>query len=434
MQHKPEFNWLEPSNPAEVDMVHTWQMGYSPCPNDTFIFFALAQGRIDTAPHRFDISLADVINSVADFSGALDKIPKFVSTRLPKAIETSFTWKPEILDVAAGSGQPSFFVVTGDRTEALTVNAKLTKTLDSKPPSYEVSAVLKTFELHLVPSVIEVLVVKFNELSFKSVNNQKPDVKADLSQIEFVGPLSFVNVLKDLIPMDGFKDPPSLDITAQGIKMGYSLGLPPVSIGVFNLSNLSLGAQLSIPFTGDPIAFQFDFCQEQQPFLLTVSIFGGGGYFGLTLTPKGIERMAAEFEFGGAFALNLGVASGGVHLMAGLSYVHENGNTELTGYLRCGGSLEVLALITVSVEFKMSLKYVSAGNKVWGRATLTVEVDILFFSTSVDLTVERQFAGGGSENAGLLLDGAPYPLGSMPVSFTDQMAAADWQAYCQAFA
>ena len=28
--------------------------------------------------------------------------------------------------------------------------------------------------------------------------------------------------------------------------------LPPVSIGVFNLSNLSLGAQLNIYFTGDP--------------------------------------------------------------------------------------------------------------------------------------------------------------------------------------
>jgi 1,4-dihydroxy-6-naphthoate synthase len=35
-------------------------LGYSPCPNDTFIFFALAQGRINTAPYRFEISLADV--------------------------------------------------------------------------------------------------------------------------------------------------------------------------------------------------------------------------------------------------------------------------------------------------------------------------------------------------------------------------------------
>jgi 1,4-dihydroxy-6-naphthoate synthase len=35
-------------------------LGYSPCPNDTFIFSALAQGRIETAPFHFEISLADV--------------------------------------------------------------------------------------------------------------------------------------------------------------------------------------------------------------------------------------------------------------------------------------------------------------------------------------------------------------------------------------
>jgi 1,4-dihydroxy-6-naphthoate synthase len=36
------------------------RLGYSPCPNDTFIFFALAEGRIDPAPLRFEIHLADV--------------------------------------------------------------------------------------------------------------------------------------------------------------------------------------------------------------------------------------------------------------------------------------------------------------------------------------------------------------------------------------
>jgi len=35
-------------------------LGYSPCPNDTFIFFALANGLIDSAGARFQITLADV--------------------------------------------------------------------------------------------------------------------------------------------------------------------------------------------------------------------------------------------------------------------------------------------------------------------------------------------------------------------------------------
>jgi 1,4-dihydroxy-6-naphthoate synthase len=35
-------------------------LGYSPCPNDTFIFYALARGRIDLQPHAFSLFLADV--------------------------------------------------------------------------------------------------------------------------------------------------------------------------------------------------------------------------------------------------------------------------------------------------------------------------------------------------------------------------------------
>ena len=34
--------------------------GYSPCPNDTFMFHAIAKGRIDTGPLSFDVRLHDV--------------------------------------------------------------------------------------------------------------------------------------------------------------------------------------------------------------------------------------------------------------------------------------------------------------------------------------------------------------------------------------
>ncbi|MEJ2008199.1 MAG: hypothetical protein P8Z30_08605, partial [Acidobacteriota bacterium] len=92
-----------------------------------------------------DISLADVISEINNFSSAIEKVPKFISSRLPNAVVTSFTWQPEVLDVSAEPGKDPYFKVTGDRSQALTVNAKLTKTLDNKPPSYEVSAALKSF-------------------------------------------------------------------------------------------------------------------------------------------------------------------------------------------------------------------------------------------------------------------------------------------------
>lgn len=38
----------------------TFEMGYSPCPNDTYIFYALASGLVDLSPYKFNIRLADV--------------------------------------------------------------------------------------------------------------------------------------------------------------------------------------------------------------------------------------------------------------------------------------------------------------------------------------------------------------------------------------
>ncbi len=51
----------------------TLTLGYSPCPNDTFIFDALVHGRIDTEGLEFDVRLGDVeeLNRLA-FAGALD--------------------------------------------------------------------------------------------------------------------------------------------------------------------------------------------------------------------------------------------------------------------------------------------------------------------------------------------------------------------------
>ncbi len=72
-----------------------------------------------------------------------------------------------------------------------------------------------------------------------------------------------------------------------------------------------------------------------------------------------------------------------------------------------GGSLEVLGIIKVSVEFNLSFTYDSNTDKAYGRATLTVEVEVLFFSASVELTVERAFGGeSGDPKFGEMYDTA----------------------------
>ena len=72
---------------------------------------------------------------------------------------------------------------------------------------------------------------------------------------------------------------------------------------------------------------------------------------------------------------------------------------DLGGYLRAGGDLDVLDLISVSVEFSMSLTYEDRGGTAWlvGECDITVDVDIfMVIDTSVDIRMYKEFSNGSA--------------------------------------
>jgi hypothetical protein len=245
--------------------------------------------------------------------------------------------------------------------------------------------------------------------------------------ITFGGPLEFVNTLKDLIPANGFSDPPNLSVTPAGITAGYTLGLPAVQIGVMSLSNISLGAAFSLPFTGEPPTARFNFAERHSTFNLTVSMFGGGGFVALVVGTEGVREIEAALEFGAKIAIDLGVASGSVYIKGGFYFHFSTDRVVFEGYVEMGGRLSVLGLISVSLTFHLSLAYESTGNKasdgktvsrLFGQATLVVEIEILFFSASVSVTVKKTFAGSEADP-----------------KFIDLVPTPDvWSEYCAAFA
>jgi hypothetical protein len=87
----------------------------------------------------------------------------------------------------------------------------------------------------------------------------------------------------------------------------------------------------------------------------------------------------------------------------------------LSGYLRMGGELSVLGLISVSLEFMLTFTY--DGKAATGRATLTVEVKVVFFSKSVEISVEKRFGGSGGDP-----------------TFAQLITAPVWSEYAEAFA
>ena len=175
-----------------------------------------------------------------------------------------------------------------------------------------------------------------------------------------------------------------------------ALSIPPLAVGIFSLRNVKFSFGLTIPFDGQKISFRYAVSERHDPFIVAVGIFGGGGFFEIELFFTGeIKSLEASIEFGGTFALDIGIAKGSVYLMAGIYFSLSGTQMTFEGYLRCGGSVNVLGIISVSVELYLGFGYkkdrVAHQAVIYGIARVTVEISILFFSKTVTLEYEKDY-------------------------------------------
>jgi hypothetical protein len=373
------------------------------------------------------ILLQDVIDEVNDFTSPANTGKALTikneqvyegDGKTPAGVKTLLKWTPSVHDVL-------IFIANRDGTKStLTLDVEAVTYFNGKDATYKVKGELTDFTLDLIKGITTFILVKFSKFTFTAEKGKKTDVDPKIASLDFQGPLKFIKELLDKIPLPGgssdadggFGGKPIVKVDAAGAKLGYALTIPDVAFGVFTLQNLKFSGEVYLPFNGDPVSLRFAFNEKNNPFLVTVAIFGGGGFFAIVLEPHGIKLIEGALEFGGSFAMNLGVASGGVTLMAGIYFKYENDAVTISGYVRCTGELDVMGLISISAEFYLALTYEEAGNRVWGQASLTVKIKIVFFSMKVTLKVEREFGH------------SPAPL------FSDLMEEKDWMAYCEAFA
>ena len=353
-------------------------------------------------------------------AGLHDAIKAFrTGAEMIKNLTVRLDWRPPVQGFPKGAE-----IFAPKKTNALLLAAEV-RAKDSKGKKAGVDLVcsLEDFEVRLIaPATF--LVLSFKKLSFTMTSGKKPEIDVVFDKLLFDGVLSFVQELKKLIPLAGFSDPPNVTVNTEGIKAGFTLALPGVTVGVFSLTNLSFSAGFHIPFIGNPLSVRFAFSTREHPFHLTVSLLGGGGFFAIEVSPAKVIVLEAALEFGAELALDLGVVSGAVSVMAGIYFRMELDDAQLTGYLRIRGNVDALGLIKVSIELYMELRYEFSSNKLVGKAKLEIQVTIAFFSIGVNITIERKFAG--SANDPTFEDVMKPELGYDP--FAEYLAAFDFAA------
>jgi hypothetical protein len=381
---------------------------------------ALAHPRLPAAARSAVAKPLEALDALLKAGDVIQAVTDFVEGILTpnKGITARFEWRPPIGSWPA-TGDP-VFKAKDERGFGLAVEVRAGA---ESAPQVDVSAELRSFALQLLPGE-GLMSMDFSRIGFRVGSGTKPEVDVVFDGMHFLGALGFIEKLREMIPFDGFADPPYVDVSVDGVTAGFDLELPNVAVGVFSLENISLGADARVPFLGDAVTVGFHFCTKDSPFRLTVMCIGGGGWVAIRLSPKGLVELEMGLEACASLSIDLGVASGSVSIAVGVYLKLEADKGSLTGYFRIRGEVDVLGLISASITLELSLTYHFDTGKLIGKASLVIEVEVLFFSASVTVTCERKLAGS---------KGDPVLAQIMPPDPTTGRND-DWSEYCAAFA
>ncbi len=256
---------------------------------------------------------------------------------------------------------------------------------------------LNNFAITIKPLGGDLLKVFFNEIKISSSSYKAKDISVKIDDVKFDGVLNFLAVLAEKIKMPGtgIRVIPSFS----GIEVGYSLPLPSITSPGFNFTNIKLDLALHIHFPTSqevrPITISIGLNRPEDKFLLSAGIYGGRGHFVLEASPDKVISIDTALEFGGVYALDIGIAKGQAFLMVGIRYQKDNltGVVILTGYLTCGGSMTVYGFISIGVLFIMLLEYNISDNTIIGEAAVSYSIKIGFFKKSFTLHYRKVMKG-----------------------------------------
>ena len=241
--------------------------------------------------------------------------------------------------------------------------------------------------------VKKLIEVTLGQVVFTQRDGAAPTLEVKDIDAKFFGLLNLLKELQEAVDLGGAA--PHIEASSSGISAAYALPVPDVTSGVFQMTGLVFHAGIEVPFDNRPVSISLAFASRAKPFNLSVLLLGGGGYVDVVIDKGGLRKLELALEFGASISVNFVVAFGEVHAMGGIRLLKLGDDFELTGYLRFGGSLSILGLVTASVELAITLRYNFSSNEMIGRAKLVLEIDVTLVSASVELdTGDWVFVGG----------------------------------------
>lgn len=273
------------------------------------------------------------------------------------------------------------------------------------PPDARIDGHIGPFGIQLFGD-FDVVLLNFRGLDFRSGGGRPSgfDVRfGDFvigQKAKFLKQLEpYVSPKSGLPPVRPMKDKPGIEAT-------YGINLGSFGVGTLSFSNVSLNAGARLPFGAtDEAEFIVSIGRSDAPFLISSTIFGGGGYLALLANGKGFIGLETSFDYGGVFTFGFGPLTGTGQITLGLYFRAARGEPARLGMNFMARGAANIACFSFSASLFVRLTYVNG--KMDGRATYTfsfsIGIDDIDFTFEVYVS-QGSSAGGDSPTQSSFLD------------------------------
>jgi anion-transporting ArsA/GET3 family ATPase len=312
-----------------------------------------------------------------------------------RRIEVSFAWTPEM---KAGPADLAIFEprdpVEDEDPELphCQIDSRIQIMLPSGERRASLVGTLRRFNLNLLTKSTHFITVDFHSLQFRSVNGSAPDCKVDIHEVRFGGDLSFLDsIRKYLSPDQG----PFLEFRDNAIVAGFRFALPPIDTGGMTIRDARLEFAISIPFNGEPVRFRFGLSRKSDPFVVAITLMGGGGWFALGIGADGVDLIDIGIEAGLAGSISVGPVSGFGRIMVGV-FLRKDASkgTTLGGFVDIFGKVSVIG-ISVTLIANLTLSYNFQARLAEGDVEVIIRISLWLVDIEFRFHVHREFSTSG---------------------------------------
>lgn len=355
--------------------------------------------RIDTT------FLRTVVVEALDLRALQGELEKLVRDLVPTRATLSYDLSAELDKFP--KGQEIFDPASGTRLDIAARTIVDLRTPD-KAPDVRVDGKVGPFKIKLLGN-FEAVTLHFRGLTFQSGGGRSSSFDVRFDRVEIGEKAQFLKQLESYLTPKGGR-PPIRPLTDKpGIEASYGINLGSFGVGTLSFSNVTLNAGARLPFTNDEAVFVVSIGRPDAPFLISSTIFGGGGYLALLANPEGFIGLEASFDYGGVFAFGFGPLTGSGQITLGVYFRSARKAQPDLGVNFIARGAANIACFGFSTSLFVRLKRNDTNGNMEGLATYTFGFSLGFddIEFKVDVYVNQGASmgkGGSPADQATLLD------------------------------